>query len=86
MANALKGKVALVTGGSRGLGAVIATALAAEGVDIAISYVASAEKADAVVEGLTKTGVRAIAIRAIRRPPVLSSRLSSRTSASSTFS
>lgn len=63
MTNSLKGKVALVTGGSRGLGAAIAAALAAEGADVAISYVASAEKANAVVEGLQKQNVRAVAIQ-----------------------
>jgi NAD(P)-dependent dehydrogenase (short-subunit alcohol dehydrogenase family) len=63
MSNTLKGKVALVTGGSRGLGAVTALALAEDGADVAISYVASAEKADAVVEKLKAKGVRAFAIR-----------------------
>ncbi|MCC5882646.1 MAG: SDR family oxidoreductase [Halomonas sp.] len=59
----LIGKVALVTGGSRGLGAATAEALAEQGADVAISYVASAEKAEAVVEKLKAKGVRAIAIR-----------------------
>jgi len=63
MSNTLKGKVALVTGGSRGLGAVIAEALADEGADVAITYVASADKADAVVAKLKKKGVRALALR-----------------------
>jgi NAD(P)-dependent dehydrogenase (short-subunit alcohol dehydrogenase family) len=67
--NALKGKVALVTGGSRGLGAATASALAAQGADVAISYVASAAKAEAVVQELTKTGVRARAIKSDQADP-----------------
>ncbi len=63
MSNALKGKVALVTGGSRGLGAATAEALADQGADVAISYVASAAKAEAVVEKLKAKGVRALAVR-----------------------
>ena len=63
MSNILKGKVALVTGGSRGLGAAAAEALADQGADVAISYVASAEKAEAVVEKLRAKGVRALAIQ-----------------------
>ncbi|NKL33776.1 SDR family oxidoreductase [Rhizobium leguminosarum bv. viciae] len=63
MSNILKGKVALVTGGSRGLGAETAEALADQGADVAISYVASAEKAETVVETLRARGVRALAIK-----------------------
>jgi NAD(P)-dependent dehydrogenase (short-subunit alcohol dehydrogenase family) len=63
MSNILKGKVALVTGGSRGLGAATAEALADQGADVAISYVASAEKAEAVVEKLKAKGVRAVAFQ-----------------------
>lgn len=63
MSNILQGKVALVTGGSRGLGAATAEALADQGADVAISYVASAEKAEAVVEALRAKGVRALAVR-----------------------
>src|SRR3954447_521220 len=50
MTKSLAGKVALVTGGSRGIGAASARALADQGANIAISYVASAGKAEAVVE------------------------------------
>ena len=63
MSDILKGKVALVTGGSRGLGAATAEALADQGADVAISYVASADKAQAVADRLQAKGVRAIAIR-----------------------
>ncbi|NLS21056.1 SDR family oxidoreductase [Rhizobium sp. P40RR-XXII] len=63
MSKMLKGKVALVTGGSRGLGAATAEALAEHGADVAISYAVSAEKADAVVQKLKEKGVRAIAIK-----------------------
>ncbi|WP_226581383.1 SDR family oxidoreductase [Acuticoccus sediminis] len=69
MSMEFKGKVALVTGGSRGLGATTAAALAARGADIAISYVASVEKAEAVVRTLEETGVRAIAIRSDQADP-----------------
>jgi NAD(P)-dependent dehydrogenase (short-subunit alcohol dehydrogenase family) len=63
MSNILKGKVALVTGGSRGLGAAIAAELADQGADVAISYVASSDKAEAVVEILKAKGVRAAAFQ-----------------------
>lgn len=63
MSDELKGKVALVTGGSRGLGAAIAEALAERGADVAVSYVASADKAGAVVAQLKAKGVRAIAVQ-----------------------
>ncbi len=59
----LKGKVVLVTGGSRGLGATTAQAFADLGADVAISYVASSDKAQAVVESLQAKGVRALAIQ-----------------------
>lgn len=63
MHKTLAGKVALVTGGSRGLGAAIAEALADHGADVAFSYVASADKAALVVERLVAKGVRAVAIK-----------------------
>ena len=60
----LSGKVALVTGGSRGIGAASARALAEEGVNVAISYVASPDKAEAVVAELKASGVQARAYKA----------------------
>jgi 3-oxoacyl-[acyl-carrier protein] reductase len=60
----LSGKVALVTGGSRGIGAGIARALAENGADVGISYVASADKANALVAELQAKGVRAAAFKA----------------------
>jgi 3-oxoacyl-[acyl-carrier protein] reductase len=51
MAKTFEGKTVLVTGGSRGLGAAIARAFAESGADVAISYVASDEKARAVNSG-----------------------------------
>lgn len=64
MSKTLTGKVALVTGGSRGIGAAIARALADHGADVGISYVASADKATAVVAVLQAQGVRAAAFKA----------------------
>ena len=64
MAKSLKGKVALVTGGSRGIGAAIALALAEEGADVVISYASSAAKADTIVDELKSKGVRAQAFEA----------------------
>ncbi len=58
MTKKLSGKVALVTGGSRGIGAASALALADQGANVAISYVASPDKAEAVVIRLKAEGYR----------------------------
>ncbi len=75
MTKSLTGKVALVTGGSRGIGAASARALADEGADVAISYGASADKAEAVVRDLKAKGVRAKAFKADQADSVQVERL-----------
>jgi 3-oxoacyl-[acyl-carrier protein] reductase len=64
MPKTLTGKVALVTGGSRGIGAAIAKRLADDGADVAISYTSAADKAAAVVKELEAKGVRVKAFKA----------------------
>jgi len=64
MSKPLAGKVALITGGARGLGEATALAMAAQGADVAITYVKSAERAEAVAEKIRGLGVRGIAFKA----------------------
>ncbi|MCZ0738508.1 SDR family oxidoreductase [Phreatobacter sp. AB_2022a] len=60
----LTGKVALVTGGSRGIGAAIAKRLAADGADVALTYTNSPAKADAVVAEIGALGRKGLALAA----------------------
>jgi len=57
------GKTAIVTGGSRGIGATIALALAREGCDLVISYEKRSQKAQEVVETIKNLNARAVAVR-----------------------
>ncbi|CAK05974.1 SDR family oxidoreductase [Rhizobium leguminosarum] len=65
----LAGKRALVTGGSRGIGAAIALALADKGADVAITYERSADRAAEVVRAIEGKGRKAIAIQADSADP-----------------
>ena len=66
----LANKVALITGGSRGIGAAIAKRLAADGASVAITYAKDATAASAVVKAIELDGGKAIAIQADSADPV----------------
>jgi 3-oxoacyl-[acyl-carrier protein] reductase len=59
----LKGKVAVVTGASKGIGAAIAKAYGAEGASVVVNYASSKAGADAVVNEITKAGGKAVAVQ-----------------------
>ncbi|MBE9229934.1 3-oxoacyl-ACP reductase FabG [Phormidium sp. LEGE 05292] len=64
MNHTLKNKRALITGGSRGIGAAIVKRLASEGADVAFTYSSSPERANEVAQAAQALGVRAVAIQA----------------------
>jgi 3-oxoacyl-[acyl-carrier protein] reductase len=64
MSGSLEGKVALVTGGSRGIGAAIAKRLAGDGASVAITYARGVDAAAAVVKSIKNAGGKAIALEA----------------------
>jgi 3-oxoacyl-[acyl-carrier protein] reductase len=65
----LEGKVAIVTGGSRGIGAAIANRLAGDGASVAVTYSKGADAASSVVKEIERGGGKAIAIQADATDP-----------------
>ncbi len=75
----LEGKVALVTGGSRGIGAAIAKGLAEDGADVALTYLTAEGKADEVGAAISKAGRRPLVIQADNGDPAAVRRAVGRT-------
>lgn len=69
MSNRLEGKVAVVTGASKGLGAAIARGVAAEGATVVVNYASSKAAADAVVADIVSAGGKAMAVKANMSDP-----------------
>src|SRR5438445_10460427 len=80
MSNKLQGKVAVVTGASKGIGASIAKHLAAEGAAVVVNYSSSKESADRIVNEITSKGGKAVAIQANLAKPADVERLFAETS------
>lgn len=75
MSKELTGRVALVTGGTRGIGLAIAQALAERGADIAFTYVSSPDRAETIASELQRSGVKARAYRSDQAQPDAAQRL-----------
>src|SRR6266403_1320011 len=80
MSGKLKGKVAIVTGASKGIGASIAKHLAAEGAAVVVNYSSSKGGADRVVNEIKSAGGKAVAIQANLAKPADVERLFAETS------
>src|SRR5215469_17280870 len=70
MSHPLSGKVAIVTGGSRGIGAAITRRLARDGADVAFSYASNTARAEEIAASISSAGVRALPIQADQADPV----------------